>query len=91
LRRQVDTSAAPEATIQWNFTDAEPWHLEIHDGVATAATGRVEHPDLVFRCRFQDWLDLTAGRAEPWRSALTGKVRVRGNLRMLLRAPKLFA
>ena len=26
LRRQIDTSVAPGTTIQWNFTDAEPWH-----------------------------------------------------------------
>jgi ribonucleotide reductase beta subunit family protein with ferritin-like domain len=91
LRRQIDTSVAPNATIQWEFTDAEPWHLEIRDGNAKAETGRVEHPDLRFRCRFQDWLDLSAGRTEPWRAAVTGKVRVSGRLRMMLRAPKLFA
>jgi hypothetical protein len=91
LARQIDVSAAPGAKIQWEFTDAEPWHVQIHNGSASAHTGRIEHPDLVFRCRFQDWLDLTAGRTEPWRAALTGKVRVRGGIRMLLRTPKLFA
>jgi hypothetical protein len=91
LTRQLDTSVAPGATIQWEFTDAEPWHVRITNGSATSQAGRVEHPDLTFNCRFQDWLDLTAGRIEPWRAALTGKIRPRGKLRMLLRAPKLFA
>ncbi len=27
LRRQIDASVAPGATIQWDFSDAEPWHL----------------------------------------------------------------
>jgi len=91
LRRQIDTSVAPGATIQWKFTDAEPWHVRIADGTASAGPGLAEHPDLTFRCRFQDWLDVTAGRTEPWRAALTGKIRPRGSLRMLLRTPKLFA
>ena len=31
LRRQIDASVAPGATIQWDFTDAEPWHLRIDE------------------------------------------------------------
>jgi hypothetical protein len=91
LRRQIDASLAPGATIQWDFSDAEPWHLRIENGASSASAGRVEHPDLTFRCRFEDWLDLSAGRSEPWRSLLTGKIRPSGKLRMLARAPRLFA
>jgi ribonucleotide reductase beta subunit family protein with ferritin-like domain len=91
LRRSVDTSLAPGAKILWEFTDAEPWHLSIDNGTTSAAPGRVENPDLVFRCRFGDWLDLTAGRTEPWRSLATRKIRPSGKLRMLAKAPKLFA
>jgi ribonucleotide reductase beta subunit family protein with ferritin-like domain len=90
LTRQMDLSAAPGATIQWEFTDAEPWHIRINGGSATAVAGRVERADLTFSCRFQDWIDLSAGRVEPWRAALTGKIRPRGKLRLMLRAPKLF-
>ena len=91
LARQIDTSVAPGATIQWDFRDAEPWHVRILNGTAEAEPGRIERADLTFRCRFEDWLDLTAGRIQPWRAALTGKVRPSGKLRMLVRAPKLFA
>jgi ribonucleotide reductase beta subunit family protein with ferritin-like domain len=90
LRRQIDASAAPGAKIQWEFTDAEPWHVRIDNGSASTGPGRVEDPDLVFRSRFQDWLDLSAGRVEPWKAVLTGRVRPRGKLRMLARAPRLF-
>jgi hypothetical protein len=91
LRRQLDTSLAPGATIQWNFTDAEPWHLRIDNGATAASPGRIEDPDLTFRCSFDNWLALASGRIEPWRAVATGKVRPTGRLRMLLRAPKLFA
>lgn len=91
LCRQLDTSIAPGATIQWNFTDAEPWHVRLDNGSTAASPGRVEAPDLTFRCSFDTWLDLAAGRIEPWRAVATGRMRPTGKLRLLLRAPKLFA
>ena len=91
LRRTLDTSLVSEATIQWDFTDSEPWQLRVEQGKATVSPGWAEHPDLVLRSRFQDFLDVTAGRKDPLRAVLTGKLRPRGRLRMLLRAPKLFA
>jgi hypothetical protein len=91
LRRSVDASAAPGATIQWEFSDAPPWHLRIDHGSASAAPGKAEHADLTFRCSFNDWIDLAAGRVEPWRALVTRRIRPSGSLRMLARAPKLFA
>jgi hypothetical protein len=90
LRRQVDPSLVPGGKIQWDFTDAEPWHLVIDHGEVSAAPGRVADPDLTFRCRFGDWLDLAAGRTEPWRSLLLRRIRPHGSLRMMARAQKLF-
>ncbi|MBV8735591.1 MAG: SCP2 sterol-binding domain-containing protein, partial [Solirubrobacterales bacterium] len=91
LRRTVDATQAPGATVQWDFTDAEPWHLRLDGEAASVGPGRLEHPDLVLRCRFEDWLDIVAGRVDPWRALLRGRIRPRGKLRMLVRAPKLFA
>jgi ribonucleotide reductase beta subunit family protein with ferritin-like domain len=92
LARQFDTSLTPPGTtIQWEFSDAEPWQLRVQNGHASAQPGRAERADLKFRCSMQDWLDVTAGRADPLRAVLTGKIRPSGRLRMLLRTPKLFA
>jgi hypothetical protein len=90
LRRTVDAAAAPQAKIQWDFRDAEPWHLRIENGEPSVAPGRVADADLTFHCRFGDWLDLASGRTDPMRALLTGKVRPRGKLRMLIKAPALF-
>ena len=91
LRRQVDPTVAPGATIQWDFSDAEPWHLRIDNGNTLVAPGRIEHADLTFHCRLTDWVDITAGRTEPWRALLQRKVRPTGSLRMLVRTRRLFA
>ncbi|HEY1590620.1 MAG TPA: ribonucleotide-diphosphate reductase subunit beta [Solirubrobacteraceae bacterium] len=90
LRRQMDTSIAPGARILWEFEDAEPWQLTVENGTATTGPGRVENPDLTFRGRFQDWVDVSAGRADPVRAVLTRKIRPSGKLRLLVRVPKLF-
>jgi ribonucleotide reductase beta subunit family protein with ferritin-like domain len=91
LRRTVDPAAAPGAVIQWDFSDAEPWHMRIDNGNTSVARGRAEHADLTFHCRLVDWVDIAAGRIEPWRALLAGKVRPTGRLRMMIRARKLFA
>ena len=64
--------------------------VDLASAPSEVAPGRVENPDLTFRCRFQDWVDISAGRTDPRRAVLTGKVRLRGRPRMLLRSPKLF-
>ena len=87
---QVDVDAANGKTIQWEFSDAEPWHVSVRDRKASAGPGRVEAADLVFRSSFKDWVDVAAGRRDPLRAVLTGKLRPRGSARMLVRAPKLF-
>jgi ribonucleotide reductase beta subunit family protein with ferritin-like domain/putative sterol carrier protein len=91
LRRQFNTAAVARLTVQWDFTDAEPWLLRVENGQAQVMPGRAERADLVFRSKFQDWVDVVAGRADPIRLILTGRIRPRGGIRTLLRAPKLFA
>jgi hypothetical protein len=77
-------------TIQWDFTDAQPWRLTIDNGASTVAAERVEHPDVTLRCRWEDWVDVAMGREDPRVALLKGKLRPRGNPRVLLRAPAMF-
>jgi SCP-2 sterol transfer family len=91
VRRAVDPRSAPGGpfTVQWEFPDAEPWHVTVN-GDANAAPGRAPHVDLEFRCRYEDWVDLVAGRVEPWRAMATGRLRPHGSPRALWRARALF-
>ena len=56
-----------------------------------AAPGRSEHVDLELRCRYDDWVDVVAGRLDPRRAVATGRLRPRGNPRALWRARGLFS
>ena len=41
MRRQADPTAVPAGTtIEWAFTDFEPWHLTLREGGSVAAAGR---------------------------------------------------
>ena len=77
-------------TIQWDFKDAEPWHLKIDNGSTERRPGRVEDADLVLRCRFEDWADISAGRTDPRMAMATGKLRPKGGVKQLLRMQKMF-
>lgn len=93
IARAVDHRTAPAGpfTVQWEFADAEPWHVRIAGGAATPAPGRAEHVDIEIRCRFDDWVDVVAGRVDPRRALLTGRLRPRGSARALWAARGLFA
>jgi putative sterol carrier protein len=56
-----------------------------------AAAGAAPGADLTLRCRFADWADVSAGRADPRRLMLRGRLRPRGRLRVLLALPRVFA
>jgi hypothetical protein len=91
MRRQVDPSAAPAGTVlQWAFTDAEPWHVVIDNGATRSVRGAAPSADLTLQTSLADWVDVTAGRADPAKLMLTRRIRPKGNLRLLLRLPKLF-
>jgi hypothetical protein len=79
-----------QAVIQWDFRDAPPWHLAVSNGSTTAREGRAEDPDLRFRCRFEDWVDIFAGRLDAPRAIATGRLRPRGSLRVLWKLPQVF-
>src|SRR5215213_3855430 len=92
IRRNVDMRRAPDGpfVLQWEFADAEPWHVRLDNGSTAAAPGRAPQVDLELRCRFDDWVDVVAGRLDPRRAVATGRLRPRGTLRALWRARGLF-
>jgi putative sterol carrier protein len=78
------------AVIQWEFVDMEPWHIRIDNGNSAALQGKVEEPDLRIRCRFEDWVDVTARWEDPRTALLKGKIRPSGKLTALWRMRKVF-
>ena len=49
--RAIDPRTAPEGpyVVQWEFPDAEPWHLRVDNGNTATAPGRAPDVDLELR------------------------------------------
>ena len=92
LGASIEPRKAPAepGTIQWDFTDAEPWHLMVANGDTRFAPGRVEAPTVTLRCRYEDWADVFAKREHPLRLAATRRLRPSGDMRWLWRARRMF-
>ena len=54
---------------------------------SAAVPGRAAHVDLEVRCRFDDWVDVVAGRLDPRRAVATGRLRPKAVLMGLLHGP----
>ena len=81
---------AEPGTIQWDFADAEPWHLVVANGDTRFEPGRVDAPTVTLRCRYEDWADVFAKREHPLRLAATRRLRPSGDMRWLWRARRMF-
>jgi ribonucleotide reductase beta subunit family protein with ferritin-like domain/putative sterol carrier protein len=93
MRRQVNPEhgLAKPTTFQWEFTDPDvsTWHLTVDNGSSSASEGPAPRPALRLQIAYQDMVDIVAGRLDPRRALLTGRMRLRGNplaLRKLARA-----
>jgi putative sterol carrier protein len=78
-------------TVEWDFTDAEPWHVVVANGSSSAQRGPAAGADVTLRMSLEDFGDVIAERADPRRLLLKRRVRVRGNPRLLLKLPRVFA
>jgi alkyl sulfatase BDS1-like metallo-beta-lactamase superfamily hydrolase len=92
LRRGIDHRHAPPdpVTLQWDFPDAEPWHLRLDNGSTTVSPGFVADADVTYRVRYDDFVEVFSGRLDPRRALVTGRLRPRGSMRALWATRRLF-
>ena len=86
----LDIARTLDGPIEWNFTDADPWHIVVVDGHAEAKPGRAGRPAVKFTSSSSEWAKFAVGRTDPRRAILSRKLRVKTSPRNLARLPKLF-
>ena len=87
----LDSNAVAEpGAIQWDFTDAEPWHVLVANGSTRAERGRADRPRLTLKASFEDFVDVAANRQDPKRLLARGRLRARGDLRWLWKSRRMF-
>lgn len=92
VARSVDTSAASgeQLTVQWNFTDAEPWHVIVDNGSTRAEPGVASAPDITLETKWADWIAVSKGTLDPKRALLQRRLRFRGSPLRLRTFVKIF-
>jgi hypothetical protein len=92
VRGSLDHGAAPRqpGTIQWDFPDADPWHLVVSNGDTHVAPGRAPDPTVTIEVAYDDWADLIGGRVSGPALAVRRRLRPRGDLRWLWQARNMF-
>ena len=82
--------AATPGVLQWDFADAEPWHIVVDNGNSRAVRGAHDSPTARFQVAFEDWVDVVADRQDPRKLVLRGKLRPRGDYRWLFKSRRMF-
>ena len=75
--------------IQWEFSDAAPWHLAPEADRLRTHQGRAEHPALTLRCTLADWGRIAGNQLNPRWAVATRRLRLSGDMRLALRLPAL--
>ena len=77
-------------TIQWDFTDADPWHIRIDNGSTKAVAGKADSADVTFRTDLATWLAVVNGEQPIAKALLTRKLKPKGDVKTLLALPRIF-
>lgn len=92
MERAVDLDIARSlgGPIEWDFTDAEPWHLVVTDDHAEAKPGKAGGPALRLEIASSDWARIAVGRTDPRWALLKRRLKVHGSLSTKAKLPRLF-
>jgi Ribonucleotide reductase, small chain/SCP-2 sterol transfer family len=86
----METATSLGGPVEWDFTDADPWHLVVTNGEAEAKPGRAGTPALRLEIASGDWAKIAIGRSDSRWALLTRKLRVHGHLPAKAKLAKLF-
>ena len=93
ITRVADPSAANGSPLvyQWQFSDADPWHLIIDNGSTRAEPGQVPNPTVTIESSWADWVASGKPDANQLKMLLARRIRPRGSIRELARMRKVFS
>jgi putative sterol carrier protein len=81
-----------DAIMQLNATGegGGNFYITMKDGKAASTAGSAENPNLTLTISGTDWRALLKGELEPTMAFMTGKIKVSGDMALLMKFPKLF-
>ena len=81
IARSADSSAVngKPLTIQWDFDDAQPWHVIVANGSTRAEPGVAPKADLTWKATWGDWIAVSKGALDPKAAVMRRRLRFRGS------------
>jgi len=77
-------------TVQWKFSDADPWHVRIDNGSTAAIPGVADKADVTLKTTWPEWVNISMHGADLRSAVLRRKLRPSGSLRTLARMQKIW-
>jgi hypothetical protein len=90
LAMDLEVARSLGGPIEWNFTDAEPWHIIVTDGHAEAKPGRAGQPSLRLEVSSADWARIAVDRIDPRIALLRRRLKLHGSIGAKRKLPRLF-
>jgi hypothetical protein len=93
MTRALDIEVARSlgGPIEWDFTDADPWHLVVTNGHVEAKPGRAGKAALRLEASSADFAKIAVNRIDPRWALLKRRLKVHGGLSAKAKLPRLFA
>lgn len=87
----LDVARSLGGPIEWEFSDAEPWHLVVVNGHAEAKPGRAGKPAIRLESSSAEWAKFAIGKTDPRWAIVKRKLKLHGPISAKAKLPKLFA
>jgi ribonucleotide reductase beta subunit family protein with ferritin-like domain len=85
--RGLPATNGTRLTVQFAFSNVEPWTLRLGGEAPTVERGSAPRPDVTLRTSWEDWLDIAGARVTPGQAVLRRKLRPRVRLGALPKLP----
>jgi putative sterol carrier protein len=81
------------AVIQLNATGegGGAYYTTVAEGKAKLTPGSAPNPTVTINVAAQDWIDILAGKLDPTRAFMAGKLRITGDLGLMMRFQTMFS
>lgn len=92
LARHPDRLAGMTARYQFTLTGEQGghWYVDVRNGVASVAAGQIDQPDCTITLSDQDFFSLVTGELNAATALMSRRIKVRGNMALAVRTPKIF-
>lgn len=86
----AEKAAGLKSTVQFEFGEKGTYVVHIADGKCDVTSGPIDQPDAIMITNAETYLAIIDGQQDAMRAFMGGKLKVKGNLNLLMKVQTLF-